>query len=292
MTPESPVPGMRVVVASVAVALLLAGCSDGGDPKTDSVSLGDTQVDFGDAGDFSQTTGAIRGVVVDEAIRPLGNVTVNLQPKGVNATTDAGGVFAFDNLEPGVYFLAVGASPGLLGAQTSADVVAGEATTVRILLQSDGSPQAYHYTLSFEWYDGAGVAIVDFAIDLFDDSLLGDSLPPQCERCFWEFVPDGPVSSMILEATWDVTVPNPTGDVDWYWMVEDRGDGGSYEDDYCPQPCYVDVPLGSMGNATLYGLKMSSDERWITYQQQAQIFLTMFYVGPAPEGWSFLAGDP
>ena len=37
---------------------------------------------------------------------------------------------------------------------------------------------------------------------------------------------------------------------------------------------------------------MYGDETWVSIDQHAELYVTMFYVDPAPEGWSFIRGDP
>lgn len=78
-------------------ALVFAGCSDGGDAGV----AGDTG---GPAG-----TGWLSGVVVDEAVRPLGEaLVVATGPSGIlNRTTGPDGLFRMEGLAPGVYLVEV-----------------------------------------------------------------------------------------------------------------------------------------------------------------------------------------
>lgn len=102
-------------VALLVAAGALAGCS--GEPPTGPTS-GLLATD---------TTGVILGVVVDEAIRPVANVTVTARgPDGVNqtATTDLAGLFGFAGLAPGTWFL-LAEKVAYESAQTSSEVVAG-----------------------------------------------------------------------------------------------------------------------------------------------------------------------
>lgn len=87
---------MRVLLAAALLLLPLgAGCL-GSHPAKDPAQLVATP-----------TTGILRGVVVDEAIRPLGNVTIRVAASGGdrNATTAPDGLFAFAGLPPGGYLV-------------------------------------------------------------------------------------------------------------------------------------------------------------------------------------------
>ncbi|MFA5944222.1 MAG: carboxypeptidase-like regulatory domain-containing protein, partial [Candidatus Thermoplasmatota archaeon] len=83
------------------------------------------------------TTGLLRGVVVDEAIRPLLGVriTVPLSDGSVlNATTAEDGAFAFGDLQPGGY-LVQARKLGFLDAALAANVTAGEGDPAGLRLQ-------------------------------------------------------------------------------------------------------------------------------------------------------------
>lgn len=130
--------GMRGVAAAAALmALILSGCSGGGDEEP---SAAPEEVAVEDLGlEATETTGVIRGIVVDEAIRPLGNVTVTLSgARQATTTSNPQGAFGFDDLEPGTYFLS-GEKLGYGKVQQSAEVVAGvaEPPIVKMLLVAD-----------------------------------------------------------------------------------------------------------------------------------------------------------
>lgn len=121
-------------IALLLASLALAGCAGGGDGE------GATPEDLAvsDLGlEATATTGLIRGVVVDEAIRPLGNASITLlggsQPR--EARSNAAGAFGFDGLPAGTYFLKVQRF-GFTEVQQSAEVVAGveEPPIVKVLL--------------------------------------------------------------------------------------------------------------------------------------------------------------
>lgn len=105
------------LVAALALLPLLAGCSGGDGRAADEPATA------------SATTGILKGVVVDEAIRPLLGVHVTV-PLGdgtlLNHTTEADGAFAFGDLPPGGYVVQA-RRLGYLDAAIAANVTAGEA---------------------------------------------------------------------------------------------------------------------------------------------------------------------
>lgn len=138
---------MRPLLVSLLAALpalALAGCAggDGGeaaDPAKD--------VDFGELElEATDTTGIIRGLVVDMAVRPVANATIELRgaAEPLRTTSNEEGAFGFGALPPGDYFLTA-SKPGYIEAQQSTVVVAGvaEPPIVKILLEADPTTQPY-----------------------------------------------------------------------------------------------------------------------------------------------------
>jgi hypothetical protein len=167
---------MRTLALVSAAALLLAGCSqssaDGPEPTTDfdELNLAPTA-----------TTGVIRGVVVDEAIRPLANAIVTLTPGDKTAQSNANGLFGFQGLDPGTYFLRV-EKAGYNATQTSTAVVAGvvDPATVRVLLVLNPRTTPYFEAFSYDAFITCGFAIVVTSVgcNTFPDigEALGDSV--------------------------------------------------------------------------------------------------------------------
>lgn len=132
---------MRPLLALLlVVATVLAGCSSGspGEPPVDGL-------------DVTDTTGGIRGIVVDQAVVPVVGANVTLSG-GQSTTSGEGGTFSFTGLAPGEYFLSVG-KPGFQGAQVTATVVAGvpDPPIVKVLLERLSTAQPY---LDFFKLDG------------------------------------------------------------------------------------------------------------------------------------------
>jgi hypothetical protein len=140
------------VIATLAIlaTAFLAGCNS---PSEDAAT--DSGPTFDDLGlQATSSTGLIRGVVVDEAVRPIPGARVKLQgDQPMEAVTTDLGTFGFDDLEPGTYFMTIG-KPGYFDAQQSADVVAGvaEPPIVKVQLAMDVANQPYYENYVFEGF--------------------------------------------------------------------------------------------------------------------------------------------
>lgn len=149
-------------LAALLLAVVLAGCAD--DPADTAAGPGVPvdDDDFNDLGlDADEDTGILRGVVIDEAIRPLPGVLVSaIGAGGVNVTmtTLDDGLFGFDDLEPGTYFLSV-AKAGYVSTQTSAEVVANvdDPDPVKILMTADPATRPYVQPYHLDGYIGCSV---------------------------------------------------------------------------------------------------------------------------------------
>lgn len=149
------------LLATLLVALGLAGCSGGGAPDEGGGLQVDDE-DFNDLGlDADSNTGILRGVVIDEAIRPLAGAAVTALGAGganVTMTTHDDGLFGFDRLEPGTYFVSV-AKVGYVPTQTSAEVVANvdDPEPVKILLAADPATRPYVQPYHLDGYIGCSI---------------------------------------------------------------------------------------------------------------------------------------
>jgi hypothetical protein len=138
-------------IPALLFAALLAGCAGNGSPQGTSA----TEPTFDDLDlDATATTGVIRGIVVDDAIRPVAGAKVTLKGDAPRETTSTeAGTFGFDSLAPGPYFLTV-SKPGFSEAQASAEVVAGvaEPPIVKVLLNVDAANLPYFEAYVFSGF--------------------------------------------------------------------------------------------------------------------------------------------
>src|SRR5207244_2298361 len=133
------------------VAAALAGCaSKGASPTEPAVS--------GLGVKATATTGVVRGLVVDDAIRPVAGVAIHETPGNHTAKTNAAGAFGFEGLAPGVHFLTA-SKPGYATVQQSSQVEAGVSDPVPVRLQVSQLPSAkpYHDVMKFRGHQIAGV---------------------------------------------------------------------------------------------------------------------------------------
>lgn len=135
---------MRTWALLLVAAFVLAGCSGpGASDKSDDV----------------RDTGAIRGIALDEAVRPMAGVAVSLVGGATVATGDDG-AFTFEGLPAGAYVLQA-SKAGFVGVQASVEVVAGsaEAPLVRLEMRAVPSQQPFAEALSFNGFLTFGAAV-------------------------------------------------------------------------------------------------------------------------------------
>lgn len=194
---------MRIASVGVVALLLLAGCTGGGkkDPADDA--------DFSKLGLApTDTTGIIRGVVVDDAVRPLAGVAVTARGEGPEAstTTTAEGTFGFDGLAPGTYFLKA-SKPGFRDTQQSADVVAGlaEPPIVKVLLAADPANRPYFEAYTFEGFMECGVTgvVVGVALCLAPNLVTGQNVTNEHTQVTYQLSrrPTWVQTEMVWEST-------------------------------------------------------------------------------------------
>jgi len=310
---------VRRAAALLAIALLLAGCTSG--HKADA-SGGVPTPDFGTLDlQATATTGVVRGVVVDNAIRPLANASVKLTPGGQAARSDASGAFGFDDLAPGTYFLTV-AKPGFMPAQQSVDVVAGVKAppVVKFQLLPDAAfKPPYYEQFVFDGFIecsfGAG-AVVSYlylsACSFEQGTPAGEVKPFPNDRFANAETLSGYPTWVQSEMTWDSTqTVSHSLSHSFYYDDPNEADG---EKDLA-----VDGPsplVNTMDNATakqyIEGLHYQPGQNLtlgqriftvadggefgpgpaITVEQKFQVYTTVFYGYKPADTWRFSSGDP
>lgn len=310
-------PGAVALAASLALAAVLAGCSDSG-------SEDDEPADFDALGlSATATTGVLRGIVVDDAIRPLVNATVRLTPgtPGKDTTTsNLEGAFGFAGLEPGLYFVEA-SKPGYEPVRLGADVVAGESEPPIVKLQL--APDRSFIAPYFEQYtfDGYIECSTGFYLtpEIYGyDSVCSRPVPPANEPAFTNDRVDYtyPLTGYPMwvqdEMVWDST--QNAGhwlNHNFYYPDPEELDGNMDLFVIGPSPLLnvmnattakqfvegVDYPNGDQGSqlllrARIFTWSEDSQGAALTLQQRFTIFTTVFYGYTPPEGWLFSSGEP
>jgi hypothetical protein len=185
-----------LLLAGVLLAAALSGCSggQGKDPAKD--------VDFGALGlEATDSTGVVRGVVIDSAVRPVAGARVAARgPDGAAASAQSNeqGAFGLDGLAPGDWFLVVNGT-GYRETQVSVGVVAGvaEPPVVKVVLEADPSAAPYVNAFVFDGFLECSfrAVVIGYALcsgtanDRFSESYTPDGVPD-----WWQ-------SEMVWEST-------------------------------------------------------------------------------------------
>lgn len=263
------------------LALLLSGCAD-------APASSDGPEDGLLEANNSDTTGAISGVVVDEAVRPIEGATVTLTATQASTTTDVEGRFVFSDLEPGTYFLTA-VAPRHLEAQTSIEVVAEQTSTARFSLLGDGLPDPYHQTQHFQGLITFHATVAWAQAEWMLDTYAGITTPA-CEQCVFTFSSPEIPTGHLFEATWEPNLEDPRGPYELYWSyaVPDP-----YQElfGYAPAPIYRTWEAAPFEETGEYKVMLLGDYDAVHLDQEFEIFLTQWFNKPVPDGWSILNGD-
>jgi hypothetical protein len=190
------------IVAVLLVSSVLAGCA--GKAKTPEQA---PAANFDNLGlEATATTGIIRGVALDEAIRPLAGVNLGIAlPDGTlrNTTSVADGAWGFAKLPPGTYFVKAHKA-GFIATQVSTDVVAGvaEPPVVKILLKADPSTQPYVSVYEFDAFIGCSLTSPSVSFAACD---VGPVKGATNNKFLDAYTADKPPAWLQSEAVWEST---------------------------------------------------------------------------------------
>lgn len=305
----------RLALASALLVCLavLAGCSSKGTGAADpSESVPVLSVD--------SSTGGIRGVVVDQALKPLKGVTVSVTGQKTPKTTMADGAFTFSGLKAGTYIVRA-THPVYDPVQVSVDVVAGVADpkAVKIQLQRVIAQDPFYITAQFNGYIACSVGVPNVGYSEECGAGVGvDCIVPVvgCQRVGGQgnnivqndfYVDNTGVKAVIAELYWEPSTGG-TGSGELYTMMATNF--------ACAPECGYDDKLAeASGKSPLYlraddkGLEAIQKDptiristfTWasadgttpnVAADQPFQEFTTIFYYATAPEGWSFINNSP
>ncbi len=319
---SQPVVAMHRMLSSfgLVTVLLLAGCASQ-NSSSESPSLQEpSEVDA------SATTGGIRGIVVDSAIRPIAKAIVSIAgPDRKNVTSDENGGFSVGGLKPGTYLLKA-KHPFFDEAQTTTEVVAGvkDPPVTKIQLNQVIFGKPYLLTQKFKGFIECSL---DLAGSLFSEECgegvgvpgvgrVGGFETNQVQTDF--FVSSNNPQSLVIETVWTPTVGAATtghlriivatdficdpicgGDFFYDSLSENDADGVSG----CPAS-----PVLQRSDEAIQELNLTTETRishfvWacgeggtvpldLQLGQSYEIYITNSFILPLPADWSFVAGSP
>ncbi len=305
---------MRVGVLLVAM-LVLAGCA-GSSSGTASSSGADFS---GLDGKATDTTGLLRGVVVDVAIRPIAGVAIAAKSGATEKTTtsDAQGRFLLKDLQPGTY-LVKATHPLYLAAQTSVDVVAGvdEPPIARLQMDAKFSQKPFSTATKFEGFVECGyeaVIITSQCVNDYSTLVINGGCCNQLRTILDNRGYVGGVDrgwqTLVFELTWTpsaqgtsprmgivVSYFNRTAS-DWFASVDGldpvlaRLETNVTHESQGGTPDKI-RPEGQNDLYTFGGIR-AAEGQFIGagFEQRFTIYQHNFYYGSPPDPWSFVKGD-
>lgn len=309
---------LRAILAALPF-LVLAGCSGGG--------AATEEVDFDQLGlEATATTGVIRGLVVDEAIKPVAGAKVTLTGTPQTAASDENGLFGFEGLAAATYFLQV-EKLGFRPSQQSADVVAGiaEPAITKVLLVADPSSLPYVVQHLYEGYIQCSFKAANIVFDAEScDPGGATGLSQNDDSAPWFAVTAQPLLYQS-EMTWDSNQQLGTGLVT-IQLACDEGDCGETDTNrlcnvrgHSPLVCRVNGTMSNDGmesgggghgleEAELgtenmgYSVSMFSNcfecvpgtvlGLGVVLEQRFQVYNHLFYGYLPPDGWMFITDGP
>lgn len=291
--------GRGFVVAVVALlALGLAGCTNAPEsppPAASPVAQADEaakQVEVA----ATDTTGIIRGVVVDEAIRPLAGVEVAVEGTGRNQTTSAAGAFGFEGLAGGTYFLTAH-RPRFEAVRIGIIVEAGkkDPEPVRVVMAAIPGTEPFIEAFNAKIFIALSVPMVG--------TLGGDDLGTgDPDRLIFNVQPNATVIQM--ETKWEATLPT-SQQLRMYGSASEQGSPIAIHSASGASPLVIRVngtEEGDVADGFYFGVGSLSrgitsteppnPNGYLVFNQQVDGFAHAFHNFMPDEGWVFVRDGP
>lgn len=275
--------------ALVVLSLMLAGCGGKGGKSDEIVVQSTLPTEVRSDGEATTTAsepkgerGHLSGLVVDEAIRPIEGATAHLPGLDLKVGTDRDGHFGFTDLRVGSYFVTVEA-PGYYGAETTLEVKEGDVARAKFVLTAMPPPEPFHVTVPYQGFSQVtSNGVLVFSAD--------------CTCTFGVDVAQVPrPDALVIEATMAEPGPGTLGQ-GFYWRMEPPGpccpSAFAYGD--APNPMRLEL-RGEMLNLTAEGFTLDIQPTALgapELNKAFDVYVTAFYNGLPPDGWSFVNGDP
>lgn len=287
----------KVVVGIVFLLATLAGCMDeGATPRQEALQEAKQAATAVDV-KATPTTGIIRGVVVDEAIRPIAGAELMLEPGAFQTTSNAAGGFGFEGLEAGAYHLTTSA-PNHATTRMGVVVEVGNPAPDSIVVVLTYIQPSTPYAVAFDANLFIAVSFPLFgSLSPSDLGLAGD------DRATFTIDPNATVIQM--EVQWSASVPTAE-QARMYGSASRDGSPLEIKSASGPSPLWVRVNgtsesdvadgfymgVGSLSRA-LTSTEAPEPTGYLVVNQQYQAYAHAFYNMQPPEGWLFVRdGNP
>lgn len=274
---------------AVLAALVLAGCAQ---PAAAPLSVSSTSMaasrDVGDEASPVAEKGAIQGTVIDDESAPLANVAVTLVELDESAVTGSDGVFEFLNVPVGTVLLAAN-KPGYASQAIKLEVIAGDAVTHRFQLTPLAGNATFFEVLPRTLLHQTEASLATWTVGYYATALNQTEPTLFCQGCRWLIPTQAKPETMVLEILGQHAVPNPvTGDTEAYYVYGGRN------------VTTEDTLFGSAENLPVNHVFASSDVGkyrefltmyfcdfyWVCVNEKRDLWVTLFYGAPAPEGYT------
>jgi hypothetical protein len=268
---------VRWLALAMVAFLALSGC--GGKDGGNKVRLGDGSKVGLDVDKDQRPTddfhGTISGVVVDDAIYPLPGANVGIPARHIAIVAGEDGRFVIENVTAGLHVIEV-SKEGYRTAQATVNVHGGKVAKAVIISARVPIPEPYHRTQKYDTYANAA---------------QGAAFGYQDTR-FVASVDDQPVASLVVEAQWDDPVTSMSEDSVLRYSVTPQSDAAVAVSGSSPNPFYHAFDQTFLPpHEFAVAVQVDPDPTVVFSEMTGVIYVTVFYIDPAPPGWSFLEGD-
>ncbi|MHB1261857.1 MAG: carboxypeptidase-like regulatory domain-containing protein [Thermoplasmatota archaeon] len=310
----------------VAALLLLAGCAGTSETPREGEVPGEAQGPPDDGLVATDETGLLRGVVVDEAIRPVAGVAVAVtrpDAEAMDATSDDQGRFGFDDLVPGSYIVAA-VKAGYYAETVVAAVRAGQSDppAVQVRLLRDAETVPYVVAVDFDGFIECGIRGGTGGVSLCQ--VVQGRVNVTNDRSLFKMAVDPGAAWMQGELVFEANQPlADTMGFYFHQLEEDPArthDMGQYPLNLGPSPVLLTINetgVGTCSTCIEEPLNMTLwDQLWVfvmagdlsttrppetcsptgspclagtgvVLEQRFQVFVHLFYRTTPPVGWQF-----
>lgn len=280
---------MRTHLGALVATLILipwAGCVS----EADASKTQESPTDPAPEPTVTADTGSISGLVVSNELAPLSGAIVGLLERPeLAATTDEGGRFTFNDVEPGGYSV-VAQKLGYDSAARKITVVAGEVAEVEFVLKPIPTDEPYVESFTYAGFFGLG-----FSTPVVT-ARLGGVISPSTERSIFRTNLSGPGLEDVVDAmTGESSAPLTAKRFMLVLSAVNGGSGSNTTAGTSPLLNKLEGPktnqTSQISHVTWIAWTQTSDPTQVVvvvFQQRFTLHANLFYHDPAPPDFTGL----